>query len=316
LDRDAVAPGETAPAQLVLEKPVVAEYGDRFVLRLYSPARLIGGGCVMHPDPAKHKRKHAGTLAALEHLQEGDPIGAMAEALRHAGRAPLSKGTLLGYVPGGRHEEAIAWLEANAFAVEGGYLHGESAQAIAHEITQALGKYHQAMAWRLGLTREELAQRTRLPLGIVSKVAASLVTRGELRQHGRCFALASHTRRLPAEIARAESGILTALAEAPLADKDDFAALGAGDKLGALLDDLVEAGKLLRISGGVYAAAPRLAEMKARLQAEFAGNQPFTASQARELLATNRKYVIPFLEFLDSQGITKRQGDVRVVIGT
>jgi selenocysteine-specific elongation factor len=54
--------------------------------------------------------------------------------------------------------------------------------------------------------------------------------------------------------------------------------------------------------------------MKTRLRAHFGEHPQLTASQARELLETNRKYIIPFLEFLDSQGFTKRHGDVRVLV--
>ena len=120
---------------------------------------------------------------------------------------------------------------------------------------------------------------------------------------------------LPADLARAKAGILAKLEAAPLADQEDFAELGAGDRLGALLDDMVGAGELVRISGGIYASAVRLAAMKERLRAHFAAVPELTASQARELLETNRKYVIPFLEFLDAQGFTRRHGDVRVLLG-
>jgi selenocysteine-specific elongation factor len=315
LDRDVLQPGEQAPVQLLLEKPAVAEYGDRFVIRLYSPSEVVGGGRVMHPDPAKHKRKHEGTLAALAHLEEGDPLGAMAEALKQAGRHSVSEATLLGFVPGDRHDEARTWLKQHAFPVEGGYLHADVAAAIAKDLSAALDKYHGAVAWRLGLSREELAQRTKLPLPVVTRLLTALVSRGELKQHGRFYSLPGHQRQLPAELAKVEAAILAKLAESPLADADDFASLGGGDRLSALLEDLVEQAMVLRISGGVYAARQRLGEMKSKLRTRFEGSQPFTASQARELLETNRKYIIPFLEFLDSQGYTKRQGDTRVVVG-
>ncbi|MFN3430767.1 MAG: SelB C-terminal domain-containing protein [Candidatus Sericytochromatia bacterium] len=51
-----------------------------------------------------------------------------------------------------------------------------------------------------------------------------------------------------------------------------------------------------------------------RLGDHFGANRPFTTSEARELLGTSRKYVIPLLEYLDSQGVTRRVGDTRVVV--
>src|SRR2546426_739652 len=45
----AIAPGERGVARLVLETPVVARGGDRFVLRSFSPVTTIGGGIVLDP---------------------------------------------------------------------------------------------------------------------------------------------------------------------------------------------------------------------------------------------------------------------------
>jgi selenocysteine-specific elongation factor len=311
LDRDVLEPGETAKAQLLLEKPAVAALGDRLVLRRYSPAVVVGGGTVLHPSPAKHKRHQAGTLAALDSLEAGDVLGALDRALSHAGRRPLSEETLLAYAPADRKEEARAWLKANAFKAEGGqYLHKATAEAIAADLKAALGGYHAKVAWRLGLDKEELAKRTKLPLGVVARVLGALVANGDLAKHGRMYHLPAHGPQLPPELAKARGAILAKLVEAPLADREDFAGLGAGDRLDALLEDLVEGGEVVRISGGVYATTARIAEMKQRL----AHMPQFTASQAREALETSRKYIIPFLEYLDSVGFTRRQGDVRALV--
>ncbi|MDB5096188.1 MAG: selenocysteine-specific translation elongation factor SelB [Cyanobacteria bacterium RYN_339] len=304
LDRDVLEPGETAKAQLVLEQPAVAALGDRLVIRRYSPAQVIGGGQVLHPAPAKHKRNQAGTLAALDSLEAGDVMGALDQALAHAGRRPLSEEALLGFAPPAQREAARAWLQAHAFQAEGHqYLHKATAEGIAADALACLGSYHAKVPSRLGLDKEELAKRTKLPLGVVARVLGALVERGELRKQGRFHALPAFQPQLPEERAR----ILAKLQEAPLADQEDFAALGAGDRLPAILEDLVEGGELVRISGGVYATGARIAAMKERL----ATLPTFTASQARELLETNRKYIIPFLEYLDSVGFTRRQGDVR-----
>ena len=38
-----------------------------------------------------------------------------------------------------------------------------------------------------------------------------------------------------------------------------------------------------------------------------------TVAQFRDLVQGNRKTCVPLLELFDAQGITKRQGDVRVI---
>ena len=43
-------------------------------------------------------------------------------------------------------------------------------------------------------------------------------------------------------------------------------------------------------------------------------NQTITLAEVRDLLNTSRKYALPILSYLDSRKITKRQGDIRVLI--
>ncbi|MFM8375829.1 MAG: SelB C-terminal domain-containing protein, partial [Phenylobacterium sp.] len=53
----------------------------------------------------------------------------------------------------------------------------------------------------------------------------------------------------------------------------------------------------------------------ATLAAVFPPPAEFTTGQAREALATSRKFIVPALEFLDARGDTARRGDVRQVLG-
>ena len=67
-----LTPGQEGFAQLRLDAPVVAAWGDRFVLRRYSPALTIGGGRVLNSHPAKHRRFEPALLAHLQALARGD----------------------------------------------------------------------------------------------------------------------------------------------------------------------------------------------------------------------------------------------------
>src|SRR5207302_4430838 len=51
-----IAPGEQGLARLMLETPLVARGGDRFVLRSFSPVTTIGGGVVLDPFPPQRTR--------------------------------------------------------------------------------------------------------------------------------------------------------------------------------------------------------------------------------------------------------------------
>ena len=81
LDRDVLTPGKSGLVQLRLESPAVAVWGDRFVIRRYSPALTIGGGTVLEPHPVKHRRSETGISERLEALEGEDTVRAMAAKL-------------------------------------------------------------------------------------------------------------------------------------------------------------------------------------------------------------------------------------------
>ena len=81
LDRDALAPGESAYAQLRFTEDVAAKCGDRFVIRFYSPLETIGGGIILDDAPARHKRNDAAVLSALAVRENGSGAERVLQAL-------------------------------------------------------------------------------------------------------------------------------------------------------------------------------------------------------------------------------------------
>ena len=71
LDRDQLAPGEKGFAQCRLERPLVMERRDRFIIRSYSPVTTIGGGAVLDPFPGRHRRLCPAVIKQLAGLEQG-----------------------------------------------------------------------------------------------------------------------------------------------------------------------------------------------------------------------------------------------------
>ncbi len=82
-----VAPGDSTPVQIVLERPTVALPGDRFVIRSFSPLVTIGGGQVLDANPGKHKRFSGRVLEGLEKLA-GTSREAVEQMFIQSGGAP------------------------------------------------------------------------------------------------------------------------------------------------------------------------------------------------------------------------------------
>jgi selenocysteine-specific elongation factor len=112
---------------------------------------------------------------------------------------------------------------------------------------------------------------------------------------------------LPAPVARAVQAVLDGLADAPFSapEADRLRELGL-DARGAAAAE--RAGLLRRLPGNLL-LAPDAGDQAARILARLP--QPFTAADARQALKTTRRVVIPLLEWLDREGITRRLPDNR-----
>jgi selenocysteine-specific elongation factor len=76
-----IAPGETDLVQIVLDQPVVAAAGDRFILRDTSATRTIGGGVFLDLRAPERKRRSPARRAELQALDAADATTALAGAL-------------------------------------------------------------------------------------------------------------------------------------------------------------------------------------------------------------------------------------------
>ncbi len=95
LDRDELEPGEEAYCQIVLDAPLAVVAGDRFVVRSYSPVTTIGGGMIVDPLPAKHKRLAEAVLEEFRLLAGGEPAERVAVVMARAGIGGITETRLV-----------------------------------------------------------------------------------------------------------------------------------------------------------------------------------------------------------------------------
>ncbi|HXF64473.1 MAG TPA: SelB C-terminal domain-containing protein, partial [Caldilineaceae bacterium] len=81
----------------------------------------------------------------------------------------------------------------------------------------------------------------------------------------------------------------------------------------ALLEMLVEQGRLVRVGNGLLYRAEEFAAMVEQVRAYVAAHGAITLAEARDLFDTSRKYAQAVLEELDARRITRREGDARVM---
>jgi selenocysteine-specific elongation factor len=86
-----------------------------------------------------------------------------------------------------------------------------------------------------------------------------------------------------------------------------------GSSVPALLRFLERQGRIVQVETERYYDRNALEAMITRLKGALVPGKVYVPAQLRDILGFSRKYLIPFLEFCDRNGITERRGDGRIV---
>ena len=142
----------------------------------------------------------------------------------------------------------------------------------------------------LGLDAATLSSRQR---ALLPRVGGVVVDGGRVRHAAAADPLAGHP-------------YVAALEASPFAPPDP------ADVSRAELHELVRRGMVVERDGFYF--APAAIEAAGRRLATVLAENPegFTVAQARDALGTTRKHALPLLAILDTSGVTRRRGDLRV----
>jgi len=315
----------------VLAPPATLPATDRVDVRL----RVLSSAS----KPLRHNVRvtvHTGTAetAARVVLLEGDELAPGGEgwsqlrlakpvAVRDGDRVVLRRPSPSETVAGGRVADAAPPLRTRRQkdAVESLERHATSAGRVLEQLdrareletraTAAVESYHRDHPLRLGMPRESL----RAPLGLRGKALADgiavLLQRGTLAAPGpELVALTGFAPRLTAAQQRIVDSALARLRVHPLSPPglNQLVADGLTDDLRLYLE---EGGRVVSLAPDVLILAQALDDAIARVRAHLANAGTMTVAQARDLLGSSRKLVVPLLEYMDAAHVTLRQGDVR-----
>jgi len=80
-----------------------------------------------------------------------------------------------------------------------------------------------------------------------------------------------------------------------------------------ILGKLTAEGSVVKLAPDLFVAAETVEDVRGKLANHLAANERIKASEFRDLIGASRKYAVPMLEYFDSVGLTKRDGDFRVL---
>jgi selenocysteine-specific elongation factor len=312
---DRLAPGSSALAQLLLQQPVGAWWGDQVVLRDAAATRTLAGGSVLDPFAPARYRRTAQRLSELQALQLPDPALRIKRLLDSApagidlGRMAMAGGQRAVTPPaGGLHVR----LPTGSWAL--GDVQLDAARA---RVVTTLAAYHDRQPDDPGPDAGRLRRLSmpRLPEPLWRGLLDGLATDGRITRSGARVHLPEHGVRLTASEQRLAHRVTPRLAEGhrdgvwvrDLArDLQEPEAL-----LRTSLARLAQRGELHQVVKDLYYAEATLAAMAAVVRDLAAAHDgAVTAAGFRDAAQLGRKRAIQILEYFDRIGLLRRVGDV------
>lgn len=322
LDRDILEPGETGLAQLRPEEEIFVKYGDRFVIRFYSPLETVGGGMVLDPLSSRRRRfreSNEEDFAVMASKDAADRL-ALAIALGSSSLDPLDKAC---YRAGVADRDSRALLDqllkdGRVVALnDRTALSRASLDSLGVKASALLAAFHKRWPLERGMKREELRTRLmpRAPIQLSDLVIDRLLAGGILDSHEGLVSSRGYEISLsPAQAAALEEleKIYLTSAYTPPGPEDLELKGGKEIKTDQLLSLLINRGILVRLTPQILMHRDKVDEAWQMVQKKIEGEGSISLADFRDQLEATRKFAIALLEYFDRQKLTRLTGDVRV----
>ena len=326
IDRDVLLPGESAYVQLRLAKPVLLLPGDPFVLRTYSPQATLAGGTVLDPNPLRRRRRSSEALELLQGLESGEET----EKIRLMVAASLLSGLSLEEIVNRtgmsvkRIESALATLLSSGELVQVVkepriFLSRQAFSTLKARLHTELQAYLKDNPMKEGMGKEELKSRIpkRSDLRFFGPCLAALEKEGKAVAERDLVSLPGRKSGVAAGQVDLQAGVATTLRKGrmePPTIKQFCDALSCTEKEALEhLNFLAREGKAVKVKSDIFYAPEPFAAIREKLVAHLRKTGEITPNEFRELTGLSRKFMIPLLEHFDSEKLTIRVGDKRIL---
>lgn len=287
-------------ARLTLDRVLPLHIGDRFLLRGTGQRLITGGATVVDVQPPELRRRGAARQRAetLAMLTAENHLGIEVERRRALDRATITAMGIPVPTP----------LPYSVLVHDDWFIDRQALHAWTQQLRDAVVTQYERDPGAGGITEQAAVNTLELPdrslLALVASEAKLTQSAGRISDP----ALQPSLGTAEAAVAELEQRFAVDPFAAPTADELDRLRLSDKELAAA-----AEQHRLLRLKNNIVLSpkTPALA-MRQIVQLE----QPFTVSDARQVLGTTRRTLIPLLEHLDARGWTQRlDGNLRQVSG-
>ena len=331
IDHDKLMAGQVGLAQIHLDTSCVAQYGDHFVIRNTSNDITVGGGEIIDTAPLHHRRRTEKLVGDMTRIAQGNAAELIAAEIRKRFKAL-------------EHREIADTLNLSADQVRNvldelpadivRYISGESVYLTVRRehdrLTDAclkrIGDFHRRHRLEeKGLTEKELfgaigMSQEQTSQTLLTLMLQKLESEKKLKRVENTWSLADH--KVDADwdkkpsVVFVENFLRNCGMSMPLLSELKSAAQKQNlteKELDEILRYLVRKGRAYFYEGDYIHASIVEGCRRKLLQALVEQPEGMTIAQFRDLVGGNRRICLALIGIYDSEGMTKRKGDLRIL---
>lgn len=311
-----LSPGDRAIAQLRFESSCFAFIGDRFVLRDPSERWTLAGGQILETST------RARGFRRLEHRRTIQQRADRPESVDIYIRSILEKTSAVkreGLLCQSRFSESEIMFAVNQLSeqkliltINSWLVDSTWWETCCRDAAGIVDREHELHPEHQGLTLAALrrAMKSRLPAReLFDPLTVELDRRGYHKSAG-VLRNDSHRPSLPADLQRAGAALRLALRQKPW-EPPSRGQLAPDSLTQKALQFLIETGEVVELNSQVVLLSASCTAIQKLVVEYLTTHGEATISQLRKTANVSRRIMVPFLERLDREGITRRDQDQR-----
>jgi len=310
----ALEPGKKIIARLKLASPIFAFVGDRFVVRDASEQHTIAGGVVLDPNGTNIRGAAQLELLSMRATAPDDVDLCVRSEIGLRGFVPIRMLLNKSHFSGAEISNALMRLQRDNEIVlcAQAAADGEFWQKLRSQAIGLIDSAHKRNPEHLGLDLNDLRAALHDQSESVFEALIAELCAGNFVRKGSAIARTSHRPVLPADLEPVERTIREALSQKPF-DPPARRAIEPDRRAQHVLRFLIESGEVIEVGPDAVLLRDNFERMKARITEFISKNGPTTVSELRQALGSSRRIMVPLLERLDRDGVTRRVGDKRML---
>ncbi|MGM0602108.1 MAG: selenocysteine-specific translation elongation factor [Bacillota bacterium] len=323
-DREEILPGEDAYVQFRLEEELVARFGEKFVLRRYSPMTTLGGGKIIEIDPPPRKGNYSKVLEELKIMENAGPEKRVEILIKNREKEAVEKKYLLKRttLAEKKLEHCLNDLLKKGIikklsnAENSTWIHIDNLYRVENELLSIISDYHSSNSLKKGIQKEELRSQSDY---YFEKAEFSIILNwmkenGKIKEEENIISLDGFNISFNEEEKKIKENIINKFKDNlfnPPVLEDLVKTYNNPDKVSDILQYLLDQGELIRLTQDIYLHYSALDEAINKLKMYFKNHESIELSEFRDLIGSTRKYSLPLLEEFDRRKLTERRGDQR-----